>query len=323
MFIILALVAAVSAGFVSIAIKIGLKGVDSNLGTFLRTLVVIVFAAIFAGISGGFSTLSNMTLVGWLTLSASGVFTALSWLCGFKALQVGMAHKVIVIDKLSTILTMGLAIIVLSEPFWWMTFVAMGIILAGTLLMVIKIKPKEMEKECSKEEKKEESQEKKECEELNQSSMQKPKSKNWILFAMLALIFASFTAVLASLGMTSVHYGLLPVEAGAATFYRTIIVAVLSLCIILGTKKMSSIKTLSKRNWIFILVSGVLTGISWIAFFWAIQLGEVSVVVPLDRLSIIIAVVGAAIIFKEKLNWQSWLGLVALTVGTLLLLVPF
>jgi len=317
MAIVLALIAAGAAGFVSIAIKIGLKGVDSNLGTFLRTLVVIIFAAIFAATVGGFITLSNMTWAGWLALSASGVCTALSWLCGFKALQLGKAHKVIVIDKLSTVLTMGLAIVILTEPFWWLTFVAMGIILTGTMLMVIKTKPKETEDtgNTNKEKSQEEPQDGK--------TEQKANSKGWILFAVLALVFASFTAILAAVGMSSVHYGLEPVEAGAATFYRTIIVAALSLCIVLGKKKMGTVKTLTKRNWFFIIVSGVLTGISWLAFFWAIQLGNVSVVVPLDRLSVIIAVAGSALIFKEKLNRRGWLGLAILTTGTLLLLVPF
>ncbi|MCL2555814.1 MAG: EamA family transporter [Firmicutes bacterium] len=305
--IIFALVSAVSAGFVSISIKIGLKGVDSNLGTFLRTLIVIIFAAIFASIVGGFYTLSNMTLLGWITLSFSGIFTALSWLCGFKALQVGQAHKVIVIDKLSTVLTMGLAIIILSEPFWWLTFVAMGIILTGTMLMVIKPKSKTIDDDIN--------------ENFKPHKIINAKSKSWVLFAILALVFASFTAILASIGMNSVYYGKEPVAAGAATFYRTSIVALLSLCIVLGTKKMKNIKTFSRRNWIFIIISGILTGVSWLAFFAALQIGNVSIVVPIDRLSIIISVVGATIMFKEKLNWIGWLGLAVLTIGTLLLLI--
>jgi transporter family protein len=307
MYVILAIISAISAGFVSITIKIGLKDIDSNLGTFLRTLVVIIFAAIMTAISDGYGTLANMTWVGWVILTASGIFTALSWVFGYKALQVGVAHKVIVIDKLSTILTMALAIVILSEPFWWLTFVAMALILLGSLLMVIP-PDKTIIYEVS---------------DIKDNRLKNKKSHSWILFAVLALVFASFTAILSSIGMNAVFDGTSAVNSSAATLYRTIIVAILSLSIVLSTKKMGEIKMLTKRNWLFIILSGGLTGVSWLAFLAAIQLGSVSVVVPIDKLSIIISTVGAALIFKEKISWRGWLGLGVLTTGTMLLLIPF
>lgn len=206
-----------------------------------------------------------------------------------------------VVDKLSTVLTITLAIIILNEPFWWLTFVAMAVILLGTFMMLYQQPKKENSDE-------------KEIDCSTETDTKKRKSHGWLFFAILSLIFASFTSILAKIGMQNINSQL-------GTFLRTIIVLIMSFFIVLGKKQINGVKLLSKKNWVFIIISGILTGISWLCYYTAIQLGVVSVVVPIDKLSVLVTVVFCRILFKEKLNAVAVSGLILLVVGTLLLLI--
>jgi len=286
MWLILALVSAISAGFVSIAVKLGMKDIDSNLGTLLRTVVVLVFTFIMVLIVGSLNEISKITWFEWIFITASGLATGLSWLCYFRALQLGSVNKVVPVDRLSTVLTMTLAIIIFGESFWWLTPIAMGIMIVGTMLMIRKNKTEANEKQ----------------------------SNLWLIYAVLSLVFASAVAILAKVGMENV-------DSRLGTFLRTAVVLVMAFIIVASQKKLSAVRKLTKLNWIFILISGVLTGISWLCYFAAIQIGPVSVIVPIDKLSILITVLFSYILFKEKLSKKALLGLVLLTGGTLLLII--
>lgn len=297
MWLILAMFSAISAGLVSVTVKAGMKNIDSNLGTFLRTVVVLVFTFIMVLIVGSLGTIKDITPKEWLFILSSGLCTGLSWLCYFKALQLGDINKVVPIDKLSTVLTMLLAILILNEPFWWLTFVAMGIILIGTMLMINKKKAIPQTTAAQ------------ETERPNVF-----KSNLWLVLAVMSLIFASLTSILAKIGMESV-------DSKLGTFLRTIVVVIMAFLIAAGKKKLPDIKKLTKANWIFLSVSGILTGISWLCYYAAIQIGIVSVVVPIDKLSILVTVIFSYFLFKEKLNLKAAIGLVLLIGGTLLLLI--
>jgi len=286
MWLVFAIISAVAAGFVSITIKIGMKDVGFGIGTFLRTVVVLGFTFLMVLVVGSLGEIETITLEEWIFIVLSGVATGLSWIFYLKALQVGSINKVVPVDRLSTVLTMVLAIIIFGESFWWLTPIAMGIMVLGTMLMISKKKIERNENE----------------------------SGRWLLYAILALVFASVVAVLARLGMKNV-------DSNLGTFLRTAVVLLMAFLVAAGQGQLSSIRKLTKLNWIFIAVSGVLTGISWLCYFAAIQTGPISVIVPIDKLSILITVLFSYLLFKEKLGIKALVGLALLTGGTLLLLV--
>jgi len=298
MWLLLAVGSAVSAGLVSVTVKAGMKDVDSNLGTFLRTLVVLMFTFIMVLITGSLRTIWDIKPLEWIFIVASGLCTGLSWLSYFKALQIGDVNKVVPVDKMSTVLTMILAIIILGEPFWWLTFVAMAVMVVGTMLMINRDKTVSQDGEQQADDKK-----------TNWLT-----SNLWLVCALLSLVFASLTNILAKLGMQSV-------DSNLGTFLRTIIVAVMSFLIVLGKRKFREIKRMTKSNWLFLVVSGVLTGISWLCYYGAIQMGNISIITPIDKLSIVVTAIFSYIMFGEKLNRKALIGLFLLTGGTLLLLI--
>ena len=288
MWLVFAVFSAVSAGFVSITVKIGMKDIDSGMGTFLRTAVVLVFTFLMVLIVGSLSEIGGITVWELVFIISSGVATGLSWLFYFKALQLGSINKVVPVDRLSTVLTMTLAIIIFGEPFGWLTPIAMSIMVLGTMLMISKKKV--------------------------EPNGEGEGSGRWLLYAILSLVFASVVAILAKAGMENV-------DSNLGTFLRTSVVLLMAFLIAAGQKKLSGIKELTKLNWIFIVVSGVLTGISWLCYFAAIQTGPISVIVPIDKLSILVTVLFSYLLFKEKLNPKAFAGLVLLVGGTLLLLI--
>ena len=315
-------IAAISAGLTSITMKVGLKDADSDVATLFRTGVVLIFALIMVFVVGGFADISNIAWSEWLFILGSGVATGLSWITFYKALKLGNANKVVPIDRLSTVLTMSLAIIIFSESFWWLTFVSMGIMLLGTMLMVVNREKKVAitTSECivvttSKEgEITTENQPENQPKNTPQNTSKKFKYM-WAVYAVLSLIFASAATLLVRAGITPY------VSIELVTFFRTIIVLAMAFIIVLGKKKLPEIKKLTKKSYIFLLVSGILTGISWLAFFSAIQIGYVSQVVPIDKLSIVITIIFATLYLKEKLTPKALIGFVMLVTGTLLLLV--
>ena len=285
--IIFAFASAVFAGLTTILAKIGLKGVDSNLATALRTIVVLGFAWLVVFIIGSQNTISGISSYTLTFLILSGLATGASWLCYFRAVQIGQVSKVSPIDKSSTVLTMLLAFIFLGEGISFWTVVGMALMIVGTYLMIQK----------------------------SSSDDETPANRrSWIIFACLAALFAALTSILGKVGIEGV-------ESNLGTAIRTIVVLVMAWTIVLIQKKHRDVKKIEKRNWHFIILSGIATGLSWMCFYYALQNGPASIVVPIDKLSIVVTVVFAFLILKERLSTRALLGLVLLTIGTLTLLL--
>ena len=286
MWILYALGSAFFAGVTSILAKVGVKDVDSHVATAIRTIIVLIFSWIMVFIIGSQSTIVNIDGKTFLFLILSGLSTGGSWLCYFKALQLGDVNKVVPIDKSSTILTMILAFIFLNEKITINMVIGMIGIAIGTYLMIQK---KEKAEKIVKE-------------------------KAWLIYALLSALFASLTSILGKVGIENI-------ESNLGTAIRTIVVLVMAWIIVFATKKQRDIKKIDKRSLIFLILSGVATGASWLCYYKALQDGLASIVVPIDKLSILVTVLFAYIFLKEKLSKKSLLGLILIVVGTLLLLV--
>lgn len=285
MWILYAFGSAFFAGITAILAKIGIKNTDSNLATAVRTIVILIFSWLMVFIVGSFNTINELTIKTIIFLILSGLATGLSWLCYFKALQLGNVNKVTPIDKSSTILTMVLAMIFLGEKITFLKFISIILIGIGTYLMIEKKKDNKQAKD-----------------------------NKWLLYAFGSAIFASLTSILGKIGIEGV-------ESNLGTAIRTIVVLVMAWIVVFVTKKQSEIKNIDKRSWKFLLLSGLTTGLSWLCYYKALQEGEASIVVPIDKLSIVITIVFSYFILKEKLSKKSMLGLIGIIVGTLLLLV--
>lgn len=286
MWVLFAFASAFFAGVTSILAKIGVKDVDSHVATAIRTIIVLIFSWIMVFIIGSQSTIVNIDGKTFLFLILSGLSTGGSWLCYFKALQLGDVNKVVPIDKSSTILTMILAFIFLNEKITINMVIGMIGIAIGTYLMI---------------------QKKEKAEKI-------VKRKAWLIYALLSALFASLTSILGKVGIENV-------ESNLGTAIRTIVVLVMAWIIVFATKKQRDIKKIDKRSLIFLILSGVATGASWLCYYKALQDGLASIVVHIDKLSILVTVLFAYIFLKEKLSKKSLLGLILIVVGTLLLLV--
>lgn len=286
MWVLFAFASAFFAGVTSILAKIGVKDVDSHVATAIRTIIVLIFSWIMVFIIGSQSTIVNIDGKTFLFLILSGLSTGGSWLCYFKALQLGDVNKVVPIDKSSTILTMILAFIFLNEKITINMVIGMIGIAIGTYLMI---------------------QKKEKAEKI-------VKRKAWLIYALLSALFASLTSILGKVGIENV-------ESNLGTAIRTIVVLVMAWIIVFATKKQRDIKKIDKISLIFLILSGVATGASWLCYYKALQDGLASIVVPIDKLSILVTVLFAYIFLKEKLSKKSLLGLILIIVGTLLLLV--
>lgn len=286
MWVLFAFASAFFAGVTSILAKIGVKDVDSHVATAIRTIIVLIFSWIMVFIIGSQSTIVNIDGKTFLFLILSGLSTGGSWLCYFKALQLGDVNKVVPIDKSSTILTMILAFIFLNEKITINMVIGMIGIAIGTYLMI---------------------QKKEKAEKI-------VKGKAWLIYALLSALFASLTSILGKVGIENV-------ESNLGTAIRTIVVLVMAWIIVFATKKQRDVNKIDKRSLIFLILSGVATGASWLCYYKALQDGLASIVVPIDKLSILVTVLFAYIFLKEKLSKKSLLGLILIVVGTLLLLV--
>ncbi|MBR2617280.1 MAG: EamA family transporter [Clostridia bacterium] len=277
-----AIASAFFAGLTAILAKCGIRKTDSDVATALRTVVVLIFAWVMVFIVGSAPTLSSISPKALIFLILSGLATGASWICYFKALSVGDVNKVVPIDKSSTVLTVLLAIICFGETKnLAVKLIATALLGVGIFLMV----------------------EKKAVEE-------KAESKTWMLYAVLAAVFAAATSILAKVGISGV-------ESNLGTAIRTGVVLVMAWVIVLLKGKQSLLKTQDKKELLFIALSGLATGASWLCYYYAIQHGKVSVVVPIDKLSIIVSVAFSFIVFKEKLTKKAFLGLCLMVVGTL------
>lgn len=286
MWILYAFGSALFAGATSILAKIGIEEVDSHLATALRTIVVLVFSWLMVFILGSQNQLTAISIKSYVFLILSGMATGASWLCYFKALQLGDVNKVVPIDKSSTILTMILAFVFLKEDITIPMISGMIAIGIGTYLMI---------------QKKEEEQ-------------KQVKNKIWLIYAVLSAVFASLTSILAKVGIENV-------ESNLGTAIRTIVVLIMAWIIVFLQKKHGQVKNISKKSFVFIGLSGIATGASWICYYKALHDGLASIVVPIDKLSILVTVAFAYIFLREKLSRSSMVGLILITVGTLSLLI--
>lgn len=285
MWIVFAFASALFAGLTAILAKCGIKNTDSNVATALRTIIVLVFSWIMVFVAGVQSGISDIPAKVLIFLILSGLSTGASWLCYFKALQLGNVNKVTPIDKSSTILTMLLAFIFLREEITWLKFAAMVLIGAGTYMMI----------------------QKKEAED-------KKEDKKWLIYALGSAVFASLTSILGKVGMQNINSNL-------GTAIRTVVVLIMAWIVVFVSKKQDTIKDIDKKSWIFLALSGFATGGSWLCYYRALQTGPASVVVPIDKLSILVTIGFSYIVFHEKLSLKSGVGLMLIVVGTLVLLI--
>lgn len=285
MWIVFAFASALFAGLTAILAKCGIKNTDSNVATALRTIVVLVFSWIMVFVAGTQSGIRDIPAKVLIFLILSGLSTGASWLCYFKALQLGNVNKVTPIDKSSTILTMLLAFIFLREEITWLKFAAMVLIGAGTYMMI----------------------QKKEAED-------KKEDKKWLIYALGSAVFASLTSILGKVGMQNINSNL-------GTAIRTVVVLIMAWIVVFVSKKQDTIKNIDNKSWIFLALSGFATGGSWLCYYRALQTGPASVVVPIDKLSILVTIGFSYIVFHEKLSLKSGVGLMLIVVGTLVLLI--
>ncbi len=273
------------AGITSILAKAGIKNTDSSVATALRTIVVLLFAWIMVFVAGSHARINEIDNKSLLFLILSGISTGASWLCYFEAIKLGEINKVVPIDKTSTFLTIILAMIFLGEPVSLIIIIAIILMIIGTYLMATK----------------------------NRKS-KTPTNNKWLIFAVLSSIFASLTAILGKIGIENI-------ESNLGTAIRTGIVLIMAWIVVIATKKFKLLKKIEKKDTLFIALSGISTGASWLCYFRALQEGFASVVVPIDKLSIVITVVFSYIVFKEKLQKKALIGLLLLVAGTLLLVL--
>ena len=273
------------AGITAILSKVGIQNVNSNLATALRTVVVVIFAWIMVFIVGTQNQLSQLTAQNIIFLVLSGLATGASWICYFRALQIGNINKVVPIDKSSTILTMILAFLFFHEPISGKMLLGMLLLIVGTYLMIEK-------------------------KDVTNSANEK---NYWFILALGSALFASLQAILGKAGMQNI-------DSNLGTAIRTIVVLIMAWIIVLATGKQKEITKLTNRNWLFLVLSGIATGSSWLCYYRALQEGPASVVVPIDKLSILITIGFSYFVFKEKLTKKALIGLILIVVGTLVLI---
>lgn len=273
------------AGITAILAKIGIKDVDSSLATALRTIIVLVFSWVMVFVSQGQIDFAKLSIETLIFLTLSGFATGASWLCYFKALQMGDVNKVTPIDKSSTVMTMIFAFFFFHESLTLLKVICMLLISIGIYLMI---------------EKKEQYQE--------------IVNNKWMIYAFGSAVFASFTSILGKMGTQNI-------DSTLATAIRTIVVLFMAWMIVFYQNKQTQIKTINKKSWIFLMLSGITTGLSWLCYYRALKDGIASIVVPIDKLSVVLTLFFSYFVLKEKLSYRSFLGLIIFIIGTLMLLI--
>ena len=286
MWVIFAFASALFAGLTAILAKCGIRKTDSDAATAIRTIVVLLFSWLMVWIVGSGPTITSLSAKTWIFLILSGLATGGSWLCYFRALQQGDVNTVVPIDKSSTILTILLALILLGEPVSWLKGLAILLIGAGTFLMI----------------------------EKKSVSGEKREKKSWLIYAVLSAVFASLTSILGKIGIDGV-------ESNLGTAIRTGVVLVMAWLIVFVKGKQHTLRSVSKKELVFLILSGLATGGSWLCYYKALQDGLASVVVPIDKLSLLVSIGFSALVFKERLSNKAALGLGLIVAGTLLMLV--
>ena len=281
MWIVLAFLSALFAGLTSILAKCGIRKTDSTVATAIRTVVVLIMAFCMTIIVGSTGQITSISPKSWIFLVLSGLATGGSWLCYFKALQLGDVNKVVPIDKSSTVLTIIFAAVFLREPVSWLGWLCVVGIAVGTYLMIEK-----------------------------KARTGGAKSRAWLVYAALSAVFAALTSILGKIGIENV-------ESNLGTTVRTAVVLLAAWGMVLVTKKGSQLKTIPKKELVFICLSGLATGGSWLCYYKALKDGLASIVVPIDKLSILVTVAFSYMVFREKLTLKSAIGLLLIVAGTL------
>ena len=286
MWLIAAALSALFAGITSILAKCGIRKTDSDVATALKTIVVLIFSWIMVFVVGSAGTISQIQPASYLFLILSGAATGASWMCYFKALSIGDVNKVVPIDKSSTVLTVLLAIILFHETDHLAVKLTGTVLLgAGVILMVEKKK-----------------------------TAQTANGNAYILYAIGSAVFTALTSILAKIGISGV-------ESNLGTAIRTIVVLIMAWVMVAVKGKMSELNNLDKHELLFIGLSGIATGASWLCYYYAIQNGVVSVVVPIDKMSLLVSIVFSYVVFKEKMSGRAVCGLALMLLGTLAMAV--
>lgn len=281
MWILFAVGSAFFAGATSVLAKAGIKSVSSDFATAFRTGVVLIFSWLMVFVVGCQTAVSTITPRALVFLALSGAATGLSWLCYFKALSIGNLSKVVAVDKSSTFLTILLALIFFREPFHWLTGLGIAVMIAGTALMLEKGDAKKGE-------------------------------KGWLFYAAGSAVFAALQSILGKVGVQDM-------DSTLATALRTVVVLIFAWAIVLGKKEGGDWKKMTRRDAVLLVLSGITTGASWLCYYRALQTGRASVVVPIDKCSMLFAVALSAIFLKEKLTRRSLLALALVVAGTFMI----
>ncbi len=287
MWIAMAVLSAFFAGVTAILAKCGIHKTDSDFATALRTVVVLIFSWVMVFIVGSQNTIYQIEPKSLLFLVLSGLATGASWLCYFKALSLGDVNKVAPIDKSSTILSVLIAIICFSETdHLVLKLIGTALIGIGTYLMI----------------------------EKKSTQAEQKGNRKWIVYAVCSAVFAALTSILAKIGITGV-------ESNLGTAIRTVVVLIMAWFIVFIKGKQPQFKSLDKRELVFIVLSGIATGASWLCYYYAIQNGVVSVVVPIDKMSILVTVIFSFLFLKEKISKKAVFGLTVMLLGTLIMTI--
>ncbi len=281
MWILFAVGSAFFAGATSVLAKAGIKSVSSDFATTFRTGVVLIFSWLMVFVVGCQNAVSTITPRALVFLALSGAATGLSWLCYFKALSIGNLSKVVAVDKSSTFLTILLALIFFREPFHWLTGLGIAVMIAGTALMLEKGDAKKGE-------------------------------KGWLFYAAGSAVFAALQSILGKVGVQDM-------DSTLATALRTVVVLIFAWAIVLGKEEGGDWKKMTRRDAVLLVLSGITTGASWLCYYRALQTGRASVVVPIDKCSMLFAVALSAIFLKEKQTRRSLLALALVVAGTLMI----
>lgn len=281
MWILFAVGSAFFAGATSVLAKAGIKSVSSDFATAFRTGVVLIFSWLMVFVVGCQNAVSTITPRALVFLALSGAATGLSWLCYFKALSIGNLSKVVAVDKSSTFLTILLALIFFREPFHWLTGLGIAVMIVGTALM------------------------------LEKGDAKKGK-RGWLFYAAGSAVFAALQSILGKVGVQDM-------DSTLATALRTVVVLIFAWAIVLGKKEGGDWKKMTRRDAVLLVLSGITTGASWLCYYRALQTGRASVVVPIDKCSMLFAVALSAIFLKEKQTRRSLLALALVVAGTLMI----
>ena len=281
LWLLFALGSALFAGVTAILAKIGIQNVNSTLATAIRTVVVLLFSWLLVFLVGSQAQIGSLSGQTLFFLILSGLSTGASWLCYFRALQLGDVNRVAPIDKSSTVLTILLAFLFLGEPISFPQVLGVLGIGAGTLLMIDK----------------------------SGTQASGSEDQKWLIFACLSALFASLTSLFGKMGIENV-------ESNLGTAIRTVVVLIMAWLMVLVSGQQRGLKSIGRKSWLFLFLSGITTGLSWLCYYRALQDGPASVVVPIDKLSILVTIVFSSLVLHENLSRRAVLGLLLLLAGT-------